>query len=74
MRIAKDYIKNLPEGGTLSVVFGTAPEIDNAYQTALTARKELGLDRRGMRISRYAKEMRIEIERYRDNETQTETC
>lgn len=72
MRIAKDYIKNLPEGGTLSVVFGTLPEIDNAYQTALTARKELGLDRRGMRISRFAKQMRIEIERYRENDIKTD--
>ena len=66
MRIPKDYIKNLPEGCVLTGHCTTAQEIDNAYQTALTARKELGLDKDRMRISRYAKEMKVEIERYRD--------
>lgn len=63
MKIGKEYLKGLPVGSTLTLRCDTASEMDSAYQTALTARKDLGLDKTSMRISRFAKEMKLEVER-----------
>lgn len=68
MKVTKEYIKTLPEGGRLIFCFEDMANMDSAYQTSLTARRELGLDKNSMRISRYAKEMKIEIERYRQSQ------
>lgn len=66
MLAGKEYIKKLPQGMMLTAYCKDLPEYNSLYQTAWTARSELGLDKTGMRISRKPAEMKIEIERYRD--------
>ena len=63
MRVSKEYIKNLLPGLMLTVACSNAAELDSTYQTALKARKEMGLDKDTMRITRLAKEMKVEVER-----------
>ena len=66
MRVSKEYIKNLLPGLMLTVTCPNAAELDSAYQTALKARKEMGLDKDTMRITRLAKEMKVEVEHYEE--------
>ena len=66
MKASKQDFKNLRSGQTLTVACLDAAELDSAYQTALQARKELGLTREGMRVTRRAKAMKIEVERMTD--------
>lgn len=64
MRVTKEYIKNLLPGLVLTINCPNAAELDSAYQTALKARKEMGMDKDSMRITRLAKEMKVEVEHY----------
>lgn len=63
MRVSKQDFKKLRPGQILTAVCLNAAELDSAYQTALKARKELGLNKADMRVTRLAKEMKVEVER-----------
>lgn len=63
MKITKEYIKNLPQGATLTMQCSDTPNLDSVYQTALKSRKEIGLTADDMRVSRLAKELKVEVER-----------
>lgn len=63
MRVCKQDYKNLRPGQILTVTCPNAAELDSTYQTALKARKELGFNKDDMRVTRLAKEMKVEVER-----------
>lgn len=63
MKITKEYIKNLPHKAMLTMPCSDAANLDSVYQTALKSRKELGLTANEMRVTRFAKEMKVEVER-----------
>ena len=63
MIVEREYLRKTPVGVTVTINCPNAAELDSTYQTALKARKELGLDKDSMRITRLAKEMVVEVER-----------
>lgn len=63
MKITQEYIKNLPQGATLLLPCENAANLDSVYQVALKGRKAIGLTSNEMRVTRYAKEMKVEVER-----------
>ena len=63
MIVKKEWLKETPPRVKVTVYCPNTAELDNAYQTALKSRKELGLDKNSMRVTRLAKEMVVEVER-----------
>ena len=66
MILTKKIVKELLPGNELTVSCGNVQELDSAYQTALTARKEMGLTATGLYISRSGKTMSVTITRRKE--------
>ena len=68
MILTKDLVKKLLPGNVLTVPCENVAELDSAYQTALTARKEMGMTANELYINRSGKSMSVTITRRKEEE------
>ncbi|MCM1490470.1 MAG: hypothetical protein NC095_06560 [Muribaculum sp.] len=63
MKITRDYIMKLPPGAMLTMFCSDAANLDSVYQMSLKAKKLNGLTDQDIRIKRFARELKVEVER-----------
>lgn len=66
--LSKEQVKELKPGQTLVIECVDAAELKSSWQTAYQARKELGYDKKTMRISQSYVSMKVEVELKRGGE------